>query len=193
MPIDHYKNWGKNDLIYHWESITPQLACPFFNNIFKNNNKNNISREKTCYLVKKGHLLHKTEIKYIHPNDSICIDSMSLLEINEIFNNSKYFYTYDPNSAYIIYAAVCGCIPIIYEIDGISEDEYFKSRMFNFNDVIHNKGIVYGNNIDKIKYILDHNLNNNLNNNNEEYYRNLFRKFEEYSIPNFLKNLSFKN
>ena len=182
MPLDHYKKWDKTDLIYHWEKIYKQLACPFFNNVFTNKNQ---TKTKTCYLVKKGHLIHKI-INYIHPNDSICIDNLSLSQISNIFNECKYFYTYDPNSAYVIYSAVCGCIPIIYEIYGVNEDEYFKSKMYNFNDKIYNKGIVYGNNIDKINYIIE----NNLNENNEEYYRNLFKIIEEQTIPLFLNDIN---
>jgi hypothetical protein len=182
MPLDHYKKWNKTDLIYHWEKIDKQLACPFFNNIFTNKNQNN--RNKTCYLVKKGPIIHK-KINYIHPNNSICIDNLSLSQISNIFNECKYFYTYDPNSAYVIYSAVCGCIPIICKIDGVNEDEYFKSKMYNFNDQIYNKGIVYGNNLDKINYI----IKNKLNENNEEYYRNLFKIIEEQTIPLFLNDI----
>lgn len=183
MPLDHYKKWGSRDLIYHWEKIYKQLACPFFNNVFTNKNQND--RTKTCYLVKKGPLIHKN-INYIHPGDSIRIDNLSLSQISDVFNECKFFYTYDPNSAYIIYSAVCGCIPIIYEIDGVNEEEYFKSKMYNFNDEIYNKGIVYGNYIHKINYVIE----NNLNQNNEEYYRNLFKIIEEQTIPLFLNDIS---
>ena len=192
MPLDHYKKWSSTDLVYYWESrdknqISPyykQLTCPFFNNVFTNKNQNNNNRTKTCYLVKKGPLIHKT-INYIHPSDSICIDNLSLSEISDVFNECKFFYSYDPNTAYLIYAAVCGCIPIIYEIEGINEEEYFKSRIFNLNDEIYNKGIVYGNNIDKINYIVA----NNLNENNEEYYKNLFNLYQENTIPIFLNDI----
>jgi hypothetical protein len=182
MPIDHYKTWNSTDLIYHWETNDKQLCCPFFNNTFKNNNSSN--RKKTCYLLKKGPLIHKN-ISYIHNEDSICIDGLTLPEISKIFNESKFFYTYDPNSAYVSYAAVCGCIPIIYEVEGISEDEYFKSKMYNFKNKIYNKGIVYGNNVNKINYI----LKNKLNENNEEYYKNFFNLFAENTIPKFLEDI----
>lgn len=45
-----------------------------------------------------------------------------------MFNKCKYFYSYDANTAYIMYAAVCGCIPIIHEIDGVSEEEFLKIK-----------------------------------------------------------------
>ena len=182
MPLDHYKNWNSTDLIYHWEKIDKQLCCPFFNPIFKNNNLQN-ERTETCYLVKKGPLVHKN-INYIHPPNSVCIDNLSLNEINNMFNKCKYFYSYDANTAYIMYAAVCGCIPIIHEIDGVSEEEFFKNKVYNFENNIYNRGIVYGNNLDKINYILE----NELNKNNEGYYRHLFDMCQKQTIPPFLEN-----
>jgi len=182
MPLDHYKNWSKSDVIYHWEPIDKQLSCPFYNNTFTNKNLEN--RHKTCYLIKKGILLHKN-IQYIHPPDSICIDDLSLQEKANIFNECRFFYTYDPNTAYIIFSAACGCIPVIYPIKNISEEEYFKSKMFYFDNTIYNKGIVYGNNLEKIKYILE----NKLNENNEAYYRNLFTMIQEKTFLPFLEDI----
>ena len=182
MPLDHYKNWSTSDLIYHWEPIDKQLSCPFYNNIFTN--KNLEKRDKTCYLVKKGKLIHKN-INYIHPPDSIFIDDLSLEEKSNIFNECKFFYTYDPNTAYIIFSAACGCIPIIYPTENVSEEDYFKSNMFNFDNNIYNKGIVYGNNIEKINFILE----NKLNENNEIYYRNLFTIIEQKTFLPFLEDI----
>ena len=185
MPIDHYKKWSESDLIYYWEPInsdSKQLCCPFYNNLFTN--KNLEKRDKTCYLVKKGRLIHKN-VQCIHPSDSICIDDLSLQEKDNIFNECKFFYSYDPNTAYILFSAACGCIPIIYQIEGVSEEEYFKDKIFNFDNVIYNKGIVYGNNEEKINYILE----NKLNENNEEYYRHLFTMIEEKTLFPFLEDI----
>ena len=186
MPFDHNKKWNSTDLIYHWEKIDKQLTCPFFNSLFKNNNIGQ-ERSKTCFLVKKGPLIHKNMFQ-IHPSESIYIDKLSLSEIKDVFNECKYFYCYDANTAYIIYAAVCGCIPIIHEIDGINEETYFKEKIYNLDNVIYNRGIVYGNNSEKINYILE----NKLNENNEEYYRKLFEAYAEKTIPDFLNNLFLK-
>jgi hypothetical protein len=60
-----------------------------------------------------------------------------------------------------------------------------ESKMLNFNNKIYNKGIVYGNNVDKINYILE----NKLNENNEEYYKNFFNMFSENTIPKFLEDI----
>jgi hypothetical protein len=135
MPLNHYKNWNQNDIIYHWESITgtKQLCTPFYNKIFTNKNNNN--RSKTCYLIKKGSLIHK-KIHFIHNKDSICIKNLNLEEIANVFNNCKYFYSYDPNTAYIIFAVMCGCVAIVHPIKNISKNEYFKNRIFKMDDTI---------------------------------------------------------
>ncbi len=182
MPLSHANSWGKNDYIYHWESSMDtnrkQLCCPYFNNIFKNENKK--PRTETCYMIKKGRLIHKN-INFIHPNNSIEIkENTDLTEIKNIFNKCKYFYCYDPNSMYIIYAAVCGCVPIIYPIKDISANTYFSSRLMNHKGTIYNKGMVYGNNINDINKELQtiHDC--------EEYYKNLFDMFK-ITVNNFLE------
>jgi hypothetical protein len=145
------KTWGPNDLVYHWETgeNTRQLCIMWYNPVFRNNNTSG-PREDTCYIVKKGSLIN-SNIEYFHPENSICIDNNNDLEyINSVFNKCKYFYCYDPNCAFTIFAACCGCIPIIYPINGLSAEEYFKSRIFNYKGTVYNKGIVYGNNIEDI-------------------------------------------
>jgi len=178
MPLSHANSWGKDDYIYHWESSSEltrkQLCCPYFNNIFKNENKK--ERTDTCYMIKKGRLIHKN-INHVHPVNSIEIkDGVNLNEIKDIFNKCKYFYCYDPNSMYIIYAAVCGCVSIIYPIKNIQDDTYFLTRLFNFKGTIYNKGIVYGTKNELI------NLDDC-----EEYYKNLFDKYN-ITVTDFIDN-----
>ena len=184
MPLDHYKKWGVNDLVYYWETKEniknyKQLSCPFLNPIFKN--KNCQERNETCYLIKKGRLIHKN-IEYMHPEESICIDNLNLNEINDIFNKCKYFYSYDPNTAYVIFAAICGCIPIIYPIENLSENDYYKNRIFNLNNTIYNKGIVYGNDDNKI-FVAEKNINDCY-----DFYSDLFH-LHATSIDSFLADI----
>jgi hypothetical protein len=190
MPIDHYIKWGMNDLIYYWESkeiknkYFKQLCCPYFNDIFINKN---LKKTKTCYLIKKGKLIHKN-IQYMHQDDSICIDNLSLENISNIFNESTYFYCYDPNTAYILYAAVCGCITIIYPIEEISKEKYFKNRIFNYQDKIYNNGIAYGNIEEEIIFA------KNSISNSEEVFKNLYDSYKN-TVKYFLDDIEiyFKN
>ena len=188
MPIDHYIKWGLSsltnsvstdgiyNLIYQWESVQntiPQLSVPWFNPIFKNTNQ---PRTKTCYLIKKGVFLHK-KIKYMHKKDSICIDDMNLLEKSIIFNQCTRFYCYDPNTAYMIFAVSCGCVTILQPLEGISKEEYFKNKIFNLNNKIHNAGIAYGNSYREISYA-ERTLCKGI-----KMYVNLFNEYKNTAIP----------
>ena len=58
--------------------------------------------------------------------------------------------------------------------------------MYNLDGTIYNRGVVYGNNKNKINYIIE----NKLNENNEEYYRNLFQMHSNKTIPSFLEDIT---
>ena len=193
MPHNHYIKWGisslansiskdnVNNIIYQWESIQnsiPQLSVPWFNPIFKNTH---YPRTKTCYLIKKGKLLHK-EINFMHDKNSICIDDMDLKEKSLIFNQSTYFYCYDPNSAYMIFAVSCGCIAILHPLENISKDEYFKNKIFNKDNKIYNAGIAYGNSDSEVEYARNTILQG------DNMYVNLFNEYENTVTP-FLKSV----
>ena len=182
MPIDHYKNWNPNDLIYYWEPKDPtlnKLTCHYINPIFYNFNNN--ERNKTCYIIKKGILIH-SNINYFHLNDSINIENLPLEEIPNIFNESKYFYVYDMKCMFIIYSLICGCMPIIYPLENMTKEEYFKTTIFYKNGIIFDKGIAYGNSPEEITY-----ANNTLTDGINEI--KLIFQDEINTVYNFLNNL----
>ncbi|MBK2105437.1 hypothetical protein [Francisella philomiragia] len=96
-------------------------------------------RTGSCYMVRK----HKGQTS-MHDSDSICLDGYSHTEIAKIFNEKKYFITYDQQTAYSCYAAMCGCIPVIVPSDNLSKKEWAKSSRY---------GQAYG--FDDIQYALD--------------------------------------
>lgn len=95
----------------------------------------NPMREKTCYLVHKGYKYHKTFDQ--HPSDSIKIDGKSHKEVAKIFNESHTFYSYDPNSGYSKYAALCGCDSIVIPRPNLDFKDWRKDARDRF-------GIAYG-------------------------------------------------
>ena len=182
MPIDHYKNWSSNDIVYHWEPKDHSLNTlrhHYINPIFNNHNYN--IRNDTCFLVKKGRLIH-SDIKYFHQNNSRDIENLSLEEIANIFNKSKYFYTYDPKTMYIIYSLLCGCIPVIYPLKNMNKEEYLKTTIFYNNNQIYDKGIAYGNSLIEIEFATN-TLNDGIND-----IKLLFKNEINY-VYNFLNNL----
>jgi hypothetical protein len=107
---------------------------------------------------------------------------MTIEEIAKIFNECKYFYCYDPNCVYALYAVACGCITILYSYKDISKDEYFKSRFYYRNNKVYNYGIAYGNSEEEIKFATDTLAEG------EFEYKELFESYKD-TVYDFLKDL----
>lgn len=109
----------------------------FMDDIYKQTNFG--IRSGSCYMIRK----YKGETN-AHDSDSICLDGYDHIEIAKIFNEKKYFISYDQQTAYSWYAAMCGCIPIIIPSNNLSKKEWAKSSRY---------GEAYG--FDDIQYALD--------------------------------------
>jgi hypothetical protein len=154
---DIYKTWGGNDLVFHFSSFNTKYnpnSIDILYNIWVDPTIANrgLPRNGSCYLFKKASSFHK-KIKLIHPSDALMIDNLSNEEIINIFNSKEYFYCYDPYSFYDSIAALCGCIPIIYPLEGTNKLEWLKTKAIfqaylNKSDNV--AGIAYG--IDDIEY-----------------------------------------
>jgi hypothetical protein len=142
---DTYKTWGPNDLVYYFNSEDKFIKEPekvgkeykLLNIIFINPNAINLNlqnRSGTCHTFRKSEY-HKN-IQLIHPSNSFEITREHTQEdYVTIFNQYKYFISYDPLTFLSIIAALCGCISIVKNVDGLSKDawlntlpvsEYFK-------------------------------------------------------------------
>jgi nucleoside-diphosphate-sugar epimerase len=174
--------WKNTDLIYFWEhKVKKTLQIPYFNTIFENNNKK--ERTKTCYIIYKGAYMHDN-INFYHPNDSILIyPELGLEEISNIFNKCKYFYCYDPMTAYMPYAVSCGCITILYPEKDKTKEEYFEESYLRRNNKVYNYGIAYGNSEEQIKFATD------TLEEGEFMYKELFKLLQKESLFDFLKDL----
>ena len=154
---DIYKTWGSNDLVFYfapfnhkYDPDSIELLYTFWIDPAVKNK--NLARSGSCYLFKKAPAFHK-KISRIHPMDAVLIDNCSNEEIIEIFNNKEYFYCYDPYSFYASMAALCGCIPIVYPLEGVNKLDWLKTRASfqtyrNKQDNI--SGIAYG--LDDVQY-----------------------------------------
>lgn len=90
-------------------------------------------RSGTTYLLRKGKgrpILHDL-------TDSICVDDMSHEEKAAAFNRAKYFYSYDLYTMYALYAALCGCIPIIVPDPTMTKESWVPDERDRY-------GIAYG-------------------------------------------------
>mgnify|MGYP001402954109 CR=1 FL=1 len=189
-----YKTWSLDDLVFHFSTFNSKcdprnidlLYTVWIDQAVKNND---LPRNGSCYLFKKASSFHKN-IRLIHPMNSVLIDNCSNEEIINIFNSKEYFYCYDPYSFYASMAALCGCIPIVYPINGISKLDWLKSKAIfqpylDKHDNI--SGIAYG--INDIQY-----AKNTIQNVSKE--KKDIVKFGKKTIINFIDKVDtyfFKN
>ncbi len=161
VPYNYVDTWGKNELVYYFNSepkivnnnFYKLLTVMYINPSIKNNNYNN--RYGYCHTFRKS-FYHKN-INIIHPKNSLEITrSNSQDDYIEIFNKHKYFITYDPLTFLCIIAPLCGCISIIYPIDGTSKKEWLQTTGLNeylkYKNDYNIYGIAYGNSQDEINY-----------------------------------------
>ena len=163
VPYAYVNTWGKNELVYYFNSEPKIVNNPFdffkfltvtyINPSIKNNNLN--KRSNYCYTYRKSFYHNKLNI--IHPTDSFEITrSHSQEDYIKIFNTYKYFVSYDPLTFLSIIAPLCGCISIIHPIENVTKEgwlknsalyQYFKEKG-NFNIY----GIAYGNSLEELEF-----------------------------------------
>lgn len=156
---DIYKSWGENDLVFHFSPFTGELGSHEIELLYviwlhpKIRNEN-LPREGSCYLLKKSGKFHR-KITPFHPDDAVLIDNLSLDDIIEVFKRKKYFYCYDPYTFYESIAALCGCVPIVYPIQGMDKLSWLKTKA-SFQQFIGRRnnvsGVAYG--VDDIPYAM---------------------------------------
>jgi hypothetical protein len=141
MSKDHYRNWGEKDLVYYFNSkvnigmsskkksdgyklLSSLCILPFVK-------KNNFEKRKgICFSFRKSqnvNLLNRSIIN-VHPPDSFEITrEHNQSQCIDFFNKYKWFMCYDPLTFYIVIAALCGCIPVVYKINGLNKREWIQT------------------------------------------------------------------
>ncbi len=143
-------DFNENDLIFGYGEKFSTLEYP----IKKNNTlyltyimtdiyyqTNFDDRQGSCHMIRKG-----KNKKNIHPDDSLLVDGMTHEELSNIFNEKKYFISYDTYTFYSIYASLCGCISIVVPDAGVSKEEWHPKVEDRY-------GIAYG--LEDIEYAKD--------------------------------------
>jgi hypothetical protein len=139
VPYEYIHSWGKNELVYYFNSESKIEKAPEkMNSIYKLLNVFHINpaikkynfdtRDGVCYTLGKSSWIHNNQnVLFFHPKKSFEItQNHTFEECVNIFNNHKWFVSYDPLSFNIVVAGLCGCIPVIKKIDGVSKQEWIK-------------------------------------------------------------------
>ncbi len=119
--------YGPDDLFFFFQAAfddprfnsdpTNQLMLHWVNPIYRDEGLPN--RQGTCHLMRKGE-----GRAIVHGPDSIALDGLGHAEMAAIFNRTERFYCYDLYTFYTIYAALCGCIPIVVPDPTISKEQW---------------------------------------------------------------------
>jgi hypothetical protein len=144
LHLEAIKSWNPNDLLYYFnsenrfyenngqekEGIYKLLSSIHFNPKIVNLNLQN--RHGYCHILRKLDF-HKSKIQYIHPDDSFEIKENKQEHLIEVFNKHEYFISYDPLSFVTIMAAACGCVSIVYKLEGKTKEEWLQTTtMFEY-------------------------------------------------------------
>ena len=143
-------NFNKNDFIFGYgekfstfeypiKEINTLYLTYIMTDIYYQTNFDD--RQGSCHMIRKGN-----NKKSIHPKDSLLVDGMTHEELNKIFNEKKYFISYDSYTFYSIYASLCGCISIVVPEEGVTKEEWHPKIEDRY-------GLAYG--FDDIEYAKD--------------------------------------
>jgi hypothetical protein len=157
-PIDIYKSWGKDDLVYYFNkedrmNNNPEKIGSIYKMltlIYLNPKVTIINFEKRngwCFTYRKSNI-HKN-IDIIHPLEAYELDRfISQDKCVEAFNTYKYFVCYDPLTFLYMMSLLCGCITILHPIEGMTKKEWLKISLFNEymedNNIDDIYGLAYG-------------------------------------------------
>jgi len=153
------KTWGPKDLVYYYnhEQTSNDAFYKMLTVLHINPDiiDKHLFKKNCCYTVRKAERIHHKNYKFIHPVNSFEITrSHTQQNCIDFFNKYRYFVCYDPLCFYIVIAALCGCIPIVHKVAGLSKQEWLQTTAaadyLKHNNLTDLYGIAYG--IDDIEY-----------------------------------------
>lgn len=141
VPCDIANTWGKSDLVYYFNSEIKFESNPEkIGSIYKYLTILNINsyiqkynfeeRIGICYTIRKGKGIHKNNLYTVHPIDSFEIThEHTQPQSVEFFNKYKFFISYDSLTFYTVIAALCGCISIVYKVQGLNKQQWIQTTV----------------------------------------------------------------
>lgn len=108
-----------------------QLRVTFRIPDYQNNNHG--QRSGACVLLRKG----AGRADPAELEGKLLVDDLTHRERAEVFNQSQFCLCYDLYTFTAVYSALCGCVPVIVPVEGLSEEEWEP-------DVRNRLGLAYG-------------------------------------------------
>jgi hypothetical protein len=160
VPHHYVDTWGKNELVYYYNSelkfdkepekvgsIYKLLSCIYINPYAKQYNFN--KRNGVCFTVRKANEIHKNGFRFVHPKNAFEITrSHTQMKCIEFFNNYEWFITYDSLTFLTVIAALCGCIPVVYKVNGLNKQQWIQTtaaaEYVKYKGIDNLYGIAYG-------------------------------------------------
>jgi hypothetical protein len=146
-----YSKYFVKNTIY--ENV-PELFV-FESKIDKFFNKNE-ERNTNCYLIKKGKSKYpQINMLYNKIQSGVLVDNMLNsnnidYELNELFNKSVCFLSYDDASYHSIQAALSGCLSIVVPTDNIKKEEWIEKQplmkygvAYGFEEIQHAENTIH--------------------------------------------------
>lgn len=121
-------DYGPNDLLFHYQDAfhdpavggeaDDRLTLTWWNEEYRLTNHG--ERSGSAYLLKKGR-----DRPIVHDlADSVLVDALSHREKAQAFNRARFFYTYDLYTLYSRYAALCGAVPVVVPMPGVTREQW---------------------------------------------------------------------
>jgi hypothetical protein len=85
----------------------------------------------------------------VHPKNAFQINpEHNQIQCIEFFNKYEWFLSYDSLTFLIIISALCGCIPVVYKVDGLNKQQWIQTtaagEYVKYKGLDNLYGIAYG-------------------------------------------------
>ena len=197
VPVEYVQSFGKNELVYYFNTehkieeqpllknvVYKLLSLLYLNPIYTNNNLS--TRNGWCFTKRK--ISYHSHIVKIHPEDAYEFSKRNVQtnkDFSYMFNEYKYFVSYDPLTFHTFNAAMCGCISIVHPIYGMNKTEWMKTTALTeyFNKYQEEKlyGIAYG--IEELEW-----ATNTIHLASDQI-KKIVNYFKENHVPSFINDL----
>lgn len=160
VPVSFLETWDKNELVYYFNSEEKIANYPdnvgniykLLNAIYINpyaTNNNLTTRSGTCFTIRKAIEIHGKMPQLVHhPSSQKITSEHSQMDYIQIFNNHKYFISYDSLTFLSVISVLCGCISIVKKVEGLSKQDWLNTTFtaeylkYSGEDMLF--GIAYG-------------------------------------------------